>query len=760
MLSARQLALLLWLLLGSLLLAEEPRQLRYDLRPGDHLVYRQTLERETSGRQVEALSQGSWTNHVVVLDVNGGSVVVGFQRNRASGELLRLKVNGQDRLKQGRKDLAERIARSPRYAEANRFDSAGWPQMHPQVVRESNSKVLIEVREIMPLPQNPVRTGNHWDFPGLVPMAFTAAAWENLKGENCLRITGTSSVSQVSLRYWFCPESGVMPRLEAEVSYPAMSGGSTREKFSLALLERRRAEPAAGWLAEADARHGTLAGLLVSDTLPIATPDLYSLLDQPDADVHRRVLGLAYRRRLPSPGVERLASLLGSASPRVRTLAVRMLEQHTRKEARPLVERALADSDEFVFRAALSFAQSRLPARYALAVETAEQALAHWNQLSESPLLEAEARSAAPAPGGGAAATSAAPDCSDTALWSETARRRQRSAWQPVGTTPQLLEAEGFRGWPYFVRVPEDYRGDQPFPLFIYLSGNGGPAIEGALLANDGVADSGYLVVYPHANGFWWHSQPTAMMNALLDDVLRRFNVDTRRIYLSGVSNGGTGAFYYATLWPHRFAAAVSAMGAGIYTPELEKDNEPQLRNSDHLPMLFLHGAEDVVITPDATRDTVEQMGSRAATIESHIFPGRGHEILLGSGDDGMTLAFFRRFLRDPFPRKLTFQATTLRAPRLYWVEMLDKDDALAEVRAEIEKNNTIRLSTRRVRRLRLLLRPELFPTPGPVRVVWNGREVYAGELAQGCAVLERSLQATADPLLAYTAELTLEVPR
>ncbi|MGH8458925.1 MAG: HEAT repeat domain-containing protein, partial [Nevskiales bacterium] len=336
------------------MLAGEPRLLRYDLRPGDRLLYRQTLERETSGKQLEALSRGSWTNHLLVLDGNSGSLVLGFQRNRASGELLRLKVNGQDRLKQGRKDLAERVARNPRHAEGNRFDSAGWPQMHPQVVRESNSKVLIEVREIMPLPQGAVRTGDRWEVPGLVPMTFTAAAWETLKDESCLRVTGTSPVAELNLSYWFCPASGVMQRLEAEVVYPAMSGGATREKFSLELLERGRGQPAAGWLADADSRHGALAALLVSDTLPVATSDLYSLLEQPDADAHRRVLGLAYRRRLPSPGVERLASLLGSASPRVRALAVRMLEQHNPQQARPLIERALADSDELVQRAALN----------------------------------------------------------------------------------------------------------------------------------------------------------------------------------------------------------------------------------------------------------------------------------------------------------------------------------------------------------------------------------------------------------------------
>jgi pimeloyl-ACP methyl ester carboxylesterase len=339
-------------------------------------------------------------------------------------------------------------------------------------------------------------------------------------------------------------------------------------------------------------------------------------------------------------------------------------------------------------------------------------------------------------------------------------RRKQRAAWQPVGTTPQVLNAKEGGGWPYLVRIPEDYRGDEPFPLLFYLSGNAGPAIEGALLADEGVSDTSFLVVYPHAAGLWWHSKPTAMMNALLDDVLRRYNVDTRRIYLSGLSNGGTGTLYYATLWPHRFAAAVSAMGAGLWTPEVEPDNEPLPRNSDNLPMLFLHGAEDPVISADATRATVEQMESRPAPLESHIFPDRGHEIMMGRGDDGMTLAFLRRFERNPFPRTVNFQARTLRAPRLYWVEMLEKEDGLAEVKAEIEKDNVIRISTKRVRRLRLLLRPELFAAPGPVRVVLNGKEVFSGELPGGCSTLDRSLQQTLDPLLAWSSELTFDITR
>ncbi|MGH9557328.1 MAG: hypothetical protein ACRD2Y_16040 [Terriglobales bacterium] len=45
------------------------------------------------------------------------------------------------------------------------------------------------------------------------------------------------------------------------------------------------------------------------------------------------------------------------------------------------------------------------------------------------------------------------------------------------------------------------------------------------------------------------------------------------------------------------------------------------------------------------------------------------------------------------------------------------------------------------------------------MRVLLNGKEVFSGELPGGCATLERSLQQTTDPLLAWSAELIFEVP-
>ena len=121
---------------------------------------------------------------------------------------------------------------------------------------------------------------------------------------------------------------------------------------------------------------------------------------------------------------------------------------------------------------------------------------------------------------------------------------------------------------------------------------------------------------------------------------------------------------------------------------------------------------------------------------------------------------------------------------RNYWIEILEKespaagdaikDDASipdavrarlsalvrAEVRGSIDDDNTIKLDAQHVRRLRLLLRPDLFKTAANITVKLNGKTVFAGPLPNDCALYARTLADYGDPWLAYSAEMIFDVPR
>ncbi len=64
------------------------------------------------------------------------------------------------------------------------------------------------------------------------------------------------------------------------------------------------------------------------------------------------------------------------------------------------------------------------------------------------------------------------------------------------------------------------------------------------------------------------------------------------------------------------------------------------------------------------------------------------------------------------------------------------------------------------MRRLRLLLRPDLFAQPGNVKVVLNGNTVFEGALPSDCALYARTLADSGDPYLAYTTAMTFDVPK
>jgi len=149
---------------------------------------------------------------------------------------------------------------------------------------------------------------------------------------------------------------------------------------------------------------------------------------------------------------------------------------------------------------------------------------------------------------------------------------------------------------------------------------------------------------------------------------------------------------------------------------------------------------------------------AKDAPVQQEILKGRGHDLFLAT-DDGRTLGFLEGRVRDPFPRRVTVQTRSLDFARAYWLEVAEKEGGMAEASGRIDDDRTIRLSARRVKRLRLLLRRELI-APGPLVVQVDGKEAWRGELAEDCRLLQESWRATADPFLAHSFAVDVTVPR
>jgi dienelactone hydrolase len=649
---------------------------------------------------VDSRSEAEWESHVLVLAERGGWWQVGIQRNRTRADLLRYREDGRDRLEPERAAFAEALAkRGTAFAETSWLTPSGTARLPWAAAREATSERLPFFHEVEPMPAFPVAVGDSFASPGTLELSMKVAAVEDVGGEECVRLEGGHA--GLSVRKWPCPSSGTLGRLEYEAEYAGPGGVEVKEQYRLERVSLSRGEALAGWLRDARTDRGALTALAATDRLDLAPEALYALLDDADPDVERLALAVAWRHRLPPPPADVLRRVASSSAPRVKATAERFLRP------RP------GSTPELVAVARAVRAGGALPA---------------WS---------------GPAGPG----------------WGRQALLAQRAPGQVPGTTLRFMRTERFRGRPYVLRVPDDYRGDEPFPLVVVLGGGPGRAIPTAQTAQSSLAPLGTLAVFPQANGMWWEEEPAAAVAALLGEVLADLNVDTDRVTLTGFSNGGTGALLYAARMPHRFAAVASLMGGGL--PFFEGGGDAiDAAAIARIPFLFVHGDRDEIIPDGASRRTVAAMrkANPQAVAELHILPGHGHDVVWGR-DDGLTFPFLERYSRDPFPKRVSLRARSLEYARAFWVEVLEKGGGIAEVDGTIE-GQAIGLRTKNVKRLRLLLRRDLLDLSAPVRVTLDGREAFAGPVAEDPALLLRSWRDTGDPQLAHSAEVVLDVPR
>ena len=625
---------------------------RYDLRTGDHLIYRYSLHRQVESKDEQYEVDVRFRSHVLVTGATARGASVGFQRNREAADLIRDVSKGKDKLAREVPDFQKRMRSRPsRFSEANDVSATGEPGYDWELARETSGRIVEALHEVITLPPAPKAQGETWRSGGMLDFELRWVGDESIHGRPCHHVEGTLAKGAVKLSYWWSPESGVIEQIVLDGSYLDFDS-TVHETARMELESKTRGESVESWLNSPDTRQAVLQSILLSPEVPMSAPQLGSifplLLSSNDEPAQAMSLAIASRwgLELPHDDLQGLAPSSGTLmQAEMRILA----EPNSIGASRPTVDEC-----------------GRPPGR--------KPPAGKFGTLLES----------APA----------TPD------------------------TP---------GSAYLLRVPLSYREDRASPLLIYLSGGDGLAINGMNSAQDVVSATDYLVLYPQAAGLWWKAEVARRFDAVLNDVLRRYNVDRDRIYITGFSNGGSGALYYATLWPQRFAAVVSLMGSGQCIDGIKAG----LGNARNLPMLFVHGADDPIISPDCSTSTQAALEELHPAIkpELKILPKHGHDITLAS-DDGLALAFFKDKLRNPFTRTVDLSESDALASRAYWIEILNGMPGKSDVDARVKANNTIEIHSHDVKKIRLHQRPELLPNPGELRIVWNGKRVFSGQLS------------------------------
>lgn len=178
----------------------------------------------------------------------------------------------------------------------------------------------------------------------------------------------------------------------------------------------------------------------------------------------------------------------------------------------------------------------------------------------------------------------------------------------------------------YLLYTPEriEAEADAAFPLVVFLHGGGQSGADLEQVTLHGIpqrirkgASFPFMVLAPQNPGvskFW---DDYAVM-ALVDEVCAQYRVDPKRIYLTGMSRGGDGAWRLAMNNPDRFAALSVVCGATAPSVYVEWIRE--------IPVWVFHGAADPVVPLSVPETMVAALRAVGADVRFTVYPDVGHE--------------------------------------------------------------------------------------------------------------------------------------
>lgn len=161
--------------------------------------------------------------------------------------------------------------------------------------------------------------------------------------------------------------------------------------------------------------------------------------------------------------------------------------------------------------------------------------------------------------------------------------------------TKHKWESNNHFNFGYIKYLPKDYDETKKYPLVFFLHGAGERGDNLDMIACHGymqyVKEQGreypFIFIAPQCpNDKYWGCYTESLLS-FLDWICEELPVDKTRVYLTGLSMGGTGTFMLAMAEPERFAAIAPICGSGIrwYAGSL-KD----------VPVYMYHGDCDKVI--------------------------------------------------------------------------------------------------------------------------------------------------------------------
>src|SRR5213593_1435422 len=135
----------------------------------------------------------------------------------------------------------------------------------------------------------------------------------------------------------------------------------------------------------------------------------------------------------------------------------------------------------------------------------------------------------------------------------------------------------------YAISFPRGYSGSSAVPLVLALHFAGNPTGAGyallELLVDPALEELGAIIIAPDSlGGSWDTAENDRAVTDLLDAAIDNYNIDIKKVVVTGFSMGGRGTWYFGSKYPGRFSAAIPMAGV-----------PPESAAGWRLPVLAIH---------------------------------------------------------------------------------------------------------------------------------------------------------------------------
>jgi poly(3-hydroxybutyrate) depolymerase len=182
------------------------------------------------------------------------------------------------------------------------------------------------------------------------------------------------------------------------------------------------------------------------------------------------------------------------------------------------------------------------------------------------------------------------------------------------------------QGFIYYLFLPSSYSSSRTWPLIITLhpsTGRGNMMVD---LLSEPAEKKGYIVAGPNsADSNYWDFSEEKDIFRMIEEIKKNYHIDSRRIFLTGFSSGAIMTYYLGLNYPEKFCAIAPFAG---YLRKLEFNGTVNLscQESRHIPILILHGANDITVNIKESLYAEERLKQLGYQVHLWKIGGLSHE--------------------------------------------------------------------------------------------------------------------------------------